>query len=410
MNPEGVSRLWVRRTMADGPFPEHYEPFESPSPTRCIPKISPTRWRGCSRATWRSFGDAKEFPYRGDHLPARPSTSTSGPSTSTINAVLQPEMFVEICEELAKEKGIRNGGWVRGVVASAASIKAKAVVTKRIRPLKIDGKTVHTVGLPIHFGFIGETKKACRLNSLTPSVGDANTQTPEYKAFLVDIEPHQPARSWHRGRAPCHILQSALEPPPQFGSRPCRRLPPRKPADVEVAKLIDVSKCIGCKACQAACMEWNDLREEIGVNAGVYDNPHDLTPATLDADALHRVRQPETRQSRVADPQGRLHALRGSGLPQGLPGAGRDRAVLATASSTSSRENCIGCGYCVKGCPFNIPRISKADNKAYKCTLCSDRVAVGQGPACAKACPTQAIYVRHQGRHDELGRQAHRRT
>ena len=55
-------------------------------------------------------------------------------------------------------------------------------------------------------------------------------------------------------------------------------------------------------------------------------------------------------------------------------------------------ENCIGCGYCVKGCPFNIPRISKVDSKAYKCTLCSDRVVVGQAPACAKACPTQAIY------------------
>jgi formate dehydrogenase iron-sulfur subunit len=54
-------------------------------------------------------------------------------------------------------------------------------------------------------------------------------------------------------------------------------------------------------------------------------------------------------------------------------------------------ENCIGCGYCIKGCPFNIPRISKVDNKAYKCTLCSDRVAVGQEPACAKACPTHAI-------------------
>ena len=54
-------------------------------------------------------------------------------------------------------------------------------------------------------------------------------------------------------------------------------------------------------------------------------------------------------------------------------------------------ENCIGCGYCVKGCPFNIPRISQEDRKAYKCTLCSDRVAVGQAPACAKACPTGAI-------------------
>ena len=54
-------------------------------------------------------------------------------------------------------------------------------------------------------------------------------------------------------------------------------------------------------------------------------------------------------------------------------------------------DKCIGCGYCIKGCPFNIPRLSKVDHKAYKCTLCSDRVAVGQGPACAKACPTHAI-------------------
>jgi formate dehydrogenase iron-sulfur subunit len=62
-------------------------------------------------------------------------------------------------------------------------------------------------------------------------------------------------------------------------------------------------------------------------------------------------------------------------------------------------DKCIGCGYCIKGCPFNIPRISKVDNKAYKCTLCSDRVAVGQGPACAKACPTQAIVF---GTKDEM--------
>jgi formate dehydrogenase iron-sulfur subunit len=62
-------------------------------------------------------------------------------------------------------------------------------------------------------------------------------------------------------------------------------------------------------------------------------------------------------------------------------------------------QNCIGCGYCVKGCPFNIPRISPVDHTAYKCTLCSDRIAVGQGPACAKACPTQAIVF---GTKDEM--------
>jgi formate dehydrogenase iron-sulfur subunit len=54
-------------------------------------------------------------------------------------------------------------------------------------------------------------------------------------------------------------------------------------------------------------------------------------------------------------------------------------------------ENCIGCGYCITGCPFNIPRISKRDHKAYKCTLCSDRVAVGLEPACIKSCPTGAL-------------------
>ena len=69
-------------------------------------------------------------------------------------------------------------------------------------------------------------------------------------------------------------------------------------------------------------------------------------------------------------------------------------------------ENCIGCGYCVKGCPFNIPRISQVDNKAYKCTLCSDRVAVGQGPACAKACPTQAITF---GTKEEMNKHADER-
>ena len=72
-------------------------------------------------------------------------------------------------------------------------------------------------------------------------------------------------------------------------------------------------------------------------------------------------------------------------------------------------ENCIGCGYCVKGCPFNIPRVSKVDRKSYKCTLCSDRVTVGREPACVKACPTGRDHVRLQERHDGLGGRARHR-
>jgi formate dehydrogenase major subunit len=104
------------------------------------------------------------------------------------NAVTQPEFFVEISEQLAKEKNIVSGHWVR-VWSKRGSVKAKAVVTKRIRPLICDGKIVHVVGIPLHWGFIGETRKGWGPNSLTPFVGDANIETPEYKAFLVNIEP-----------------------------------------------------------------------------------------------------------------------------------------------------------------------------------------------------------------------------
>jgi formate dehydrogenase major subunit len=104
------------------------------------------------------------------------------------NAVTQPEFFVEISEELAREKGIKKGGMVR-VWSNRGEVKGKAVVTKRLKPFQIDGKTVHQIGLPLNFGFIGETKKAAPINSLTPFVGDANAQTPEFKAFLVNVEP-----------------------------------------------------------------------------------------------------------------------------------------------------------------------------------------------------------------------------
>ena len=187
MNPEGVSRLWVRRTMADGPFPEHYEPFEAPLENVLHPKTSASPVARVFKGDLEVFGKAKDFPYVAttyrlvEHFHFWTKHAKR-------NAVMQPEAFAEISEELAKEKGIKNGSWVR-VWSNRGSVKCKAVVTKRIPALKIDGKMVHTVGLPFHFGFVGETKKNIGANALTPYVGDANTNTPEFKAFLVDIEP-----------------------------------------------------------------------------------------------------------------------------------------------------------------------------------------------------------------------------
>lgn len=165
--------------------------------------------------------------------------------------------------------------------------------------------------------------------------------------------------------------------------------PPDIRTKAEVAKLIDVSKCIGCKACQAACDEWNDLRENVGVNVGAYENPHDLTPKTW---TLMRFTEHENEQGNLEwliRKDGCMHCS-DPGCLKACPSPG---AIVQYQNGIVDfvEENCIGCGYCIKGCPFNIPRVSQEDRKAYKCTLCSDRVAVGQAPACAKACPTGSI-------------------
>jgi formate dehydrogenase iron-sulfur subunit len=156
-----------------------------------------------------------------------------------------------------------------------------------------------------------------------------------------------------------------------------------------VAKLIDVSKCIGCKACQSACIEWNDTVEEIGVNVGVYENPPDLTPNMFTLMRFTEWENPDGDLEWLIRKDGCMHC-EDPGCLKACPAPG---AIVQYSNGIVDfvHENCIGCGYCVDGCPFNIPRISKVDHKAYKCTLCSDRVALGQGPACAKACPTQAI-------------------
>lgn len=157
----------------------------------------------------------------------------------------------------------------------------------------------------------------------------------------------------------------------------------------KVAKLIDVSTCIGCKACQVACMEWNDLRDEVGKNVGVYDNPADLSDQSWTL-----MRFSETEQNGKLEwlirKDGCMHCA-DPGCLKACPSPG---AIIQYSNGIVDfqQDQCIGCGYCIQGCPFNIPRISKKDNKAYKCSLCSDRVAVGQAPACVKTCPTGAIH------------------
>jgi formate dehydrogenase major subunit len=186
MNPEGTARIFARGTMREGPFPVHYEPFESPVKNVIAPNIRGNPVVRVFKDDAEQFGNSDEYPY----------AATSYRLTehfhywtkhNRVNAALQPEFFVEISEELAAEKGVKAGDWVR-VWSKRGSVKAKAVVTKRIRPLVCDGKKVHVVGIPLHWGFTGAARKGFGPNSLTPFVGDANSDTPEFKAWLVNLE------------------------------------------------------------------------------------------------------------------------------------------------------------------------------------------------------------------------------
>jgi len=190
MNPEGVARFFARSAMAEGPFPEHYEPFETPLGYNPLNPHQPQATNNPAARVFaddrRAFGKAAEFPH----------VATTYRLTehfhywtkhARLNSILQPQQFVEIGEALAKEIGIATGERVK-VSSNRGYIKAVAMVTKRIRPLTVDGKAVHIVGVPIHWGFTGVAKPGFLANTLTPSVGDANSQTPEFKAFLVKVE------------------------------------------------------------------------------------------------------------------------------------------------------------------------------------------------------------------------------
>ena len=183
MKPQGFARLFGPGR-AEGPFPEHYEPLESPisnplSGTQNNPAIKV--WRPDQIAKPGDGYDIVCTTYRvTEHWQA-------GQMTRNLPWLveLMPDVFVEMSEELAAEKGISTGEAV--IVESVrGSMQATAIVTKRFKPFQLNGKTVHQIGIPWHWGFTG-LSQGHSANRLTPHVGDANTMIPEYKAFLVKV-------------------------------------------------------------------------------------------------------------------------------------------------------------------------------------------------------------------------------
>jgi formate dehydrogenase major subunit len=193
MTSEGVGRLFSN-SMLDGPLPEHYEPIESPIPNPLHPNQSesPVAFFYDKAAGRESrFGTVKDFPYVGTTYRL---TEHEHYVTQHVPLLvgLQPAPFVEVPEELAREKGIRNGDRVR-VSSKRGKVEVAAIVTKRLAPVQAGGKKVYQIGIPIHWGYRGiaedEGKTALNgANMLSPAVTDPNANTPEFKGFLVKLE------------------------------------------------------------------------------------------------------------------------------------------------------------------------------------------------------------------------------
>jgi len=193
MNPEGIGRLFVPLgAVVDGPFPEHYEPTESPVVNPLHPGQSTNPLAKRFKTDMDKYGTVaggfniicttyrlvEHYHYWTKNNP--------------MNVQLVPEPFVEIPVELAEQMGVRGGEKVK-VTSIRASYIANAMVTRRIKPMTVDGKKVFQIGIPIHWGFRGIAEDAGKtalnlVNVLTPTVIDPNANTPEFKGFLVKLE------------------------------------------------------------------------------------------------------------------------------------------------------------------------------------------------------------------------------
>ncbi|MEV2251563.1 4Fe-4S dicluster domain-containing protein [Streptomyces sp. NPDC050147] len=217
-------------------------------------------------------------------------------------------------------------------------------------------------------------------------------------------------------------LLSGVEPDPaRDAGHP--EPPPR------VGFFTDTSVCIGCKACEVACKEWNALPEDgLSLTGMSYDNTQGLGASTWRHVAFIEQTAPAPEES-VPEPQGRTRLPLADGTPSAAPqDIGETRWLMSSdvckhcthaacldvcptgslfrtefGTVVVQDDICNGCGYCVPACPYGVIEQRPSDGRAFKCTMCYDRLGAGQEPACAKACPTESIQF---GPLDELRERA----
>jgi formate dehydrogenase major subunit len=192
MNAEGVGRIFAPLgAFADGPFPEYYEPFESPIQNPLHPERTNNPVVTGLKTPDDKYGTVKDYPVvcTTFRLTEHYHYWTKN---NPMNVQLVPEPFIEIGAEMANDMGIRGGEKVK-ISSARGEYIAKAMVTKRIKPMMIDGKKTYQIGIPFHWGYRGIAEdegktERMMVNLLTPTITDPNAHTPEFKGFLVKVE------------------------------------------------------------------------------------------------------------------------------------------------------------------------------------------------------------------------------
>ena len=313
MMADGKGWLYSPAGLLDGPMPTHYEPLESPVANLLYPEV------GCNPAalTW----NRPDNPVHAAGDPRYPLVATTFRLTEhhTAGAMsrnlpwlaeLQPEMFAEIDPILAAERGIEDGGWMV-IETERAEIEARARVTERMRPLRIEGRDIHQVALPWHWGF-GGASPGDSANDLGALGSDPNVSIQEAKAFTCNVRAGRRTRRDHRearGRARGQPHRTGRRRPVGGHRALMTEIAVKRDDAQRMGFFTDTTVCIGCKACEVACKQWNDLPSDGGTfrKGGSYDSTGSCraTPGATCASSSSPT--PAAASQRGRDPRPRRH-------------------------------------------------------------------------------------------------------
>jgi formate dehydrogenase major subunit len=213
MMADGRAWLYTPSGLLDGPLPAHYEPLESPFANALYPEVGANpaviRWRRAENPL-NPTGDPR-YPLVATTFRLTEQHTAGGMSRKLPwLSELQPEMFAEIDPMIAADRGIEDGGWMT-IMTERAEIEARAKVTPRMRPLRVDGRTVHQVGLPWHWGY-SRPFPGDSVNDLGALSGDPNVSIQESKAFTCDVRAGRRTRPSTSRLAGVHVAAPQIAP------------------------------------------------------------------------------------------------------------------------------------------------------------------------------------------------------